>query len=94
MPPIPAADQTVRKATWEQRWFQIAIAEWQSPNRRSDVTPEPSDADLWVAHDHYTGGVIQRLTGRELEDFYAEHENWVEYSGLVDELRDQLKYAP
>ena len=47
--------------------------------------------NLWVAHDHYTGELIQRLAGSELDDFYAEHEEWVEYSGLVDQLQDQLK---
>jgi hypothetical protein len=57
-----------------------------------DSTDGPPN--LWVARDHYTGELIQRLTGPELDDFYAEHENWVEYSGLVDELEDQLKYEP
>ena len=47
--------------------------------------------NLWVARDHYTGALIQRLTGPELEDFYAEHADWVEYAGLVDALQDQLK---
>ena len=47
--------------------------------------------NLWAAHDHYTGELIQRLAGSELDDFYAEHEEWVEYSGLVDQLQDQLK---
>jgi hypothetical protein len=50
--------------------------------------------DLWVARDHYTGEVIQRLRGLELDDFYSEHEDWVEYSGLVDALQDQLKEEP
>jgi hypothetical protein len=45
----------------------------------------------WVACDHYTGETIQRLTGPELDAFFAEHEEWVEYSGIVDELQDQLK---
>jgi len=47
--------------------------------------------NLWVACDHYTGEVLQRLTGPELDDFYAEHEDRVEYTGLVDALQDQLK---
>jgi hypothetical protein len=55
-----------------------------------DTTDWPPN--LWVARDHYTGELIQRLTGPELEDFYADHENWVEYSGLVNEVEDQLKY--
>jgi hypothetical protein len=49
---------------------------------------------VWVARDHYTGELIQRLTGPELEDFYAEHKDWVEYTGLVDEVQDQLKEEP
>src|SRR3954454_2838939 len=47
--------------------------------------------NVWVARDHYTGELIQRLTGPELEDFYAQHEDWVEYAELVDVLQDQLK---
>jgi hypothetical protein len=54
-----------------------------------DSTDGPPN--LWVACDHYTGEVIQRLTGSELDDFYVEHKEWVEYSGLVDQLQDQLK---
>jgi hypothetical protein len=50
--------------------------------------------DLWVARDHYTGEVIQRLRGPELDAFYSEHKDWVEYSGLVDALQDQLKEEP
>jgi hypothetical protein len=50
--------------------------------------------NLWVACDHYSGEVIQRLTGPELEDFYAEHKDWVEYSGLVDALQDELSEEP
>src|SRR5215216_3791039 len=44
-----------------------------------DSTDGPPN--LWVARDHYTGALIQRLSGSELEDFYAAHEDWVEYSG-------------
>lgn len=50
--------------------------------------------NLWVACDHYSGEVIQRLTGPELDDFYAEHRDWVEYSGLVDALQDELSEGP
>lgn len=50
--------------------------------------------NLWVACDHYSGEVIQRLTGPELDDFYAEHRDWVEYSGLVDALQDELSEEP
>jgi hypothetical protein len=57
-----------------------------------DSTDGPPN--LWVARDHYTGELVQRLTGPELDDFYAGHEEWVEYSGLVDELQDQLKEEP
>ncbi|MEU4392916.1 hypothetical protein [Kribbella sp. NPDC023855] len=57
-----------------------------------DSTDEPPN--LWVARDHYTGELIQRLTGPELDVFYAEHNDWVEYSGLVDELQDRLKEEP
>lgn len=57
-----------------------------------DSTDGPPN--LWIARDHYTGELIQRLTGAELEGFYTKHENWVEYSGLVDELQDKLKYEP
>jgi hypothetical protein len=56
------------------------------PDDDSDGAP-----NLWVACDHYTGEVIQRLTASELDDFYAEHKDWVEYTGLVDALQDQLK---
>ena len=45
----------------------------------------------WVACDHYTGEVIQRLSADELDDFYAEHPDWAEYAGVVDELDDQAK---
>ncbi len=50
--------------------------------------------NLWVARDQYTGEVIQRLAGPELDAFYAEHEGWVEYAGLVDALQDQLREEP
>ena len=50
--------------------------------------------NLWVARDHYTGQVIQRLRGPELDGFYAEHRDWVEYTGLVDALQDQLSEEP
>jgi len=36
-------------ATWEQRWFQVAMAGWQSPDRWPEVKPEPSDAELIVS---------------------------------------------
>jgi hypothetical protein len=50
--------------------------------------------NLLVACDHYSGEVIERLTGPELEGFYAEHKDWVEYTGLVDALQDELSEGP
>ncbi len=63
--------------------FDMFIAE------DDDSTDGPPNR--WVAQDHYTGEVIQRLTADELDAFYAEHEDWIEYTGLVDELNDQAK---
>jgi uncharacterized damage-inducible protein DinB len=36
-------------ATWEQRWFQLAMAGRQSPDGWPEVMPEPHDADLMVS---------------------------------------------
>jgi hypothetical protein len=86
----------------EQRYARLdaMVAERLAEYRRTNVyvfdmfIDENDDSDeapnLWVACDHYTGDVIQRLTGPEMEAFYAEHKDWVEYTGLVDELQDEL----
>jgi hypothetical protein len=84
--------------------LQALVAERLAEYRRADVyvfdmfidADDDSDGapNVWVARDHYTGELIQRLTGPELEDFYAEHKDWVEYTGLVDEVQDQLKEEP
>jgi hypothetical protein len=36
-------------ATWEQRWFQFAMAGRQSPDGWPDVEPETPDADFIVS---------------------------------------------
>jgi hypothetical protein len=84
--------------------LQVLVEERLAEYRRTnvyvfDMFIDPDDdsdgaPNLWVACDHYTGDVIQRLTGPELENSYAEHKDWVEYTGLVDELQDQLKEEP
>jgi hypothetical protein len=60
-----------------------------------DMFIDADDSDgapnLRVARDDYTGELIQRLTGPELEGFYAEHADWVGDAGLVDALQDHLK---
>jgi hypothetical protein len=87
----------------EQRYARLdaLVEERLAEYRRTNVyvfdmfidADDDSDGapNLWVACDHYTGEVIQRLTAPELDDFYAEHKDWVEYTGLVDALQDQLE---
>ena len=55
------------------------------PDDDSDGEP-----NLWMACDHYTGEEIQTVTAEDLPAFYAEHEDWVEYTGLLDEVREEL----
>jgi hypothetical protein len=63
--------------------FDMFIAE------DDDSTDGPPNR--WVALDHDTGELIQRVPAEELDDFYAQHPDWVEYTGMVDELNDQAK---
>lgn len=56
------------------------------PDDDSDGAP-----NLWMACDHYTGEEIQSVPAEELEAFYAEHPDWVEYTGLLDEVQEELK---
>jgi hypothetical protein len=102
---MPNGDESIAD---DRRWLtrlEALVGERLAEYRRTNVyvfdmfigaDDDSTDGppNLWVARDHYTDDLIQRLTGPELEDFYAEHEDWVEYSGLVDELADQLKYEP
>ena len=37
--------------TWEQRWFQVAMAGWPSPDMWPEVISEPHEADLMVNED-------------------------------------------
>ncbi len=55
------------------------------PDDDSDGAPE-----LWMACDHYTGDEIQTVAAEDLPAFYAEHADWVEYTGLLDEVQEEL----
>jgi hypothetical protein len=55
------------------------------PDDDSDEAP-----NLWMACDHYTGDEIQTVAAEDLLAFYAEHPDWVEYTGLLDEVQEEL----
>jgi hypothetical protein len=98
---FPPPEWTVEdRAAHEQRnaridvLLQERLARYRSTNVKVfDMFIDPDDdsagePNLWVACDHDTGEVIQRLARDELEPFYIQHSDWVEYTSLLDEIQE------